>query len=91
MATGRVEVHIDGLGWVLGLQKEKLRNDDVGSVVVNWTVDADDALLEKAREDVVCSLPSRRVLYNHWDQAVAAQRRTPWLNPCPATCHKLRA
>lgn len=90
MATGRVEVHIDGLGWVLRLQKEKLCDDDMGSVVVDGTVDADYALLEKAREDVVSSLTSRRVLYYHWDQTVAARRcRRPPSRP--AGCDEVGA
>ena len=72
VATRRIEVHMDGLGWVLRLEKEKLSDDDMGGVVVDGTVDADYALLEKPREDVVRSLTSRRVLDHHWDQTIAA-------------------
>lgn len=71
-ATGGIEVHVDGFGRIFGFEEEELRNDDVGSVVGDGSVDADNALLQKAREDVVCPLTSGRVLYHHWDQTVGA-------------------
>jgi hypothetical protein len=45
-ATGGVEVHVDGLGGVLGLEEEELGHDDVRSIVRDGPVDADDAFLE---------------------------------------------
>lgn len=42
----------------------------MGGVIGNGSVDADDSLLEEAREDVVGSLSSRRVLDHHWYQTV---------------------
>lgn len=80
-ATGGVEVHVDGLGGVLGLEEEELGDDDVGGVVGDGPVDANDSLLEEAGEDVVGAFASRRVLYDHGDQAVPAH----WLTrprPC---------
>lgn len=56
---------MNGLRGVFGLQEEKLSDNDVGGVVVDRSVDADDSLLEKPREYVVRSLPSRRVLDHH--------------------------
>lgn len=79
MATGGVDVHVNGFGRVLGLEEEELGDDDVGGVVGDCAIDADDALLEEAGEDVVGSLASGGVLYNHRDQPVPASRRpSPW-------------
>lgn len=44
----------------------------MSGVVGDGSVDADDALLEKAREDVVGSFASGRVLNHHRDQAVGS-------------------
>ena len=71
-ATGGVEVHVDGLGRVFGFKEEELGDDDVGGVVGDGAVDADDAFLEEAGEDVVGSLSSGGVLDHHRDQAVVA-------------------
>lgn len=72
MASWGVEIHMDRLGRILGLEEEKLGDDDVGGVVVDRAVDADDTLLEQPREDVVSSLSSRRVLNHHRNQTVAS-------------------
>ena len=61
---------MDGFGGVLGLEEEELGHHHVGRVVGDGSVDAYDSLLEEAREYVVGSLSSRRVLYHHWYQAV---------------------
>lgn len=61
---------MDGLGGVLGLEEEELGHDNVGSVVGDGAVDADDPLLQQPREYVVGALPAGRVLYDHRDQAV---------------------
>lgn len=42
----------------------------MSSVVGDGSIDADNALLEEAREDVVSPLPSGRVLNHHWDETV---------------------
>lgn len=65
---------MDGLGGVLGLEEEELGHDDVRSIVGDGPVDADDSFLEEAGEDVVGALASRRVLYDHGNQAVPAHR-----------------
>ncbi|KAM2263783.1 hypothetical protein COP1_040014 [Malus domestica] len=72
--TVGIEVHVDGLGRVLGFQEEKLHDDDVGGVVVDGAVGTDDMLLEEAEEDVVRVFPSGGVLNDHRNQDVAAQR-----------------
>lgn len=64
-ATGGIEVHVDGFGGVLGLEEEELGDDDVGSVVGDGTVDANDSFFQEAREDVVGAFASGRVLYHH--------------------------
>jgi len=68
--TGGVDVHVDGFVWVFGFEEEELRHDDVRSVVGDGSIDADNALLEEAREDVVSPFSSGRVLNHHWDETV---------------------
>jgi len=65
---------VDGLGGVLGLEEEELGDDDVGGIVGDGPVDADDSFLEEAGEDVVGALASGRVLNDHGDEAVPAHR-----------------
>lgn len=43
-----VEVHVDRLGGVLRLEKEKLGYNNVSGVVGNGTVDANDSFFEKS-------------------------------------------
>jgi len=69
-----VDVEVDGLGGVLGLEEEQLGDDEGRRVVGDGAVDADDALLEQAREDVVGALPAGGVLDHHGHQAVLAAR-----------------
>lgn len=71
---------MDGLGGVLGLEKEELSDNDVGRVVIDGAIDADYALLEKPREYVVGSLPSRGVLYYHRNQSIPPPRTVTRLN-----------
>lgn len=77
MTTGGVDVHVDGLGRVLGLEEEELGDDDVGGVVGDGAVDADDALFQEAGKDVVSSLASGGVLDHHRYQPVPASQRPP--------------
>ena len=65
MATRGVKVHVDGFGGVFGFEKKELGDDDVGSVVVDGSVYADDPFLEETRKYVVSSLAAGRVLDNH--------------------------
>lgn len=46
-ATGRVEVHMNRLRGVLRLKEKKLSNDNMGSVIVNRSIDANDALFQQ--------------------------------------------
>lgn len=46
-ATGRIEVHVNRLGWILGLKEKKLSNDNMGSIIVNGSIDANDALFQQ--------------------------------------------
>lgn len=56
---------MDGLGRVFGFEEEQLSNNDVGSIVGDRAVDANDSLFKEAREDVVSPLSSGRVLDHH--------------------------
>lgn len=69
---------MDGLGRILGFEVEELGDNNVGSVVGDGAVDADDSLLEEAREDVVAPLSPGRVLYHNWDQTVRPRQPGPW-------------
>ncbi|WCJ40085.1 hypothetical protein M5689_021017 [Euphorbia peplus] len=60
------------LGRVFGLEEEKLSNNNMSSVVVNRTVDANNALFEKTGEDIIGSFATGRVLDNHGDETVSA-------------------
>lgn len=72
LATGGIDVHVDGFGGVLGLEEKELGHDDVGGIVVYGSVDANNPLLKQARENVVGPLPARRVLNHHGYHAVVA-------------------
>lgn len=72
--TGGVEVHVDGFRRILRLEEEELGNDDVGSVVRDRSIDANDSLLKQTRENVVGALPAGRVLNHHWNQTVKSKR-----------------
>lgn len=69
---------MNGLRGVLRLKEEKLSNNNMGSIIRDGAIDTDDSLLEEAREDVVGSLSSRRVLYHHRDQAVRPRGVCQW-------------
>lgn len=61
---------MNGFRWILGLEEEKLGDDDVGSVVGYRAIDANDPLLEQTREYIVGTLPPGRVLNHHRYKAV---------------------
>uniref|UniRef100_A0A7C8YVU2 Uncharacterized protein n=1 Tax=Opuntia streptacantha TaxID=393608 RepID=A0A7C8YVU2_OPUST len=67
-ATRGVDVHKYGFIGVFRFKEKELGNDDMGSIIGDGAIDADDALFEKAREDVVGSLPSGRLLNHHRNQ-----------------------
>lgn len=50
---------MNGFGRILRFEEEKLGDDDVGGVVGDGAIDANDALFQQPREDVVGALPSR--------------------------------
>lgn len=63
---------MDGLGGVLRFEEEKLSNDYGGGVIGDGAIDADDALFEETREDVVGALAAGGVLDDHGNEAVGA-------------------
>src|SRR2546428_776472 len=58
-AAGGVDVKLDVLVGILGLQEEHLGDDQVGDLVLDVGREEDDPLLEEAGEDVVRPLPAR--------------------------------
>jgi len=52
-ATGRIDVHADVLLGVIHLQKEQLRDDRVGHVIVDRRAEKDDPIFQQPRVDVV--------------------------------------
>lgn len=53
-STRRVDVQRDWLRRRVRFEEEKLRNDGRRECVVNFAIEADDALLEQLGEDVGC-------------------------------------
>lgn len=49
---------MDGFRRVFRLKEEQLCDDDVGRIIRDGTVDADNSLFQEAREDVVGSFSS---------------------------------
>jgi len=70
LAARAVDVERDLFLGVLRLQKEKLRDDEVRDLIVDWRADEDDALLEESRVDVEGALPPTGVLDHHRDEVV---------------------
>lgn len=70
--TRGIEVHVDRLGRVFRFKKQKLSNNDMRGVVRDGSIDANDAFLEKTREDIVGSFTSGRGFNDHWDQTVGS-------------------
>jgi len=46
--AGRIDVHLDVLVGVFGLEVQQLRDDEVGDVVVDRAADEDDALAQQS-------------------------------------------
>ena len=67
-SSRRVDVHVDGGRRILGLQEEELGRHQRGHVVVDLTVDADDALSQEAAEYVEGSLSAGAALDDDGDQ-----------------------
>jgi len=70
-AARRVDVEVDVLVRVLGLEEQHLRDDQVGGRVVDRPDDEDDAFLEQARVDVVRAFAASALLDHHRDEAQA--------------------
>ena len=64
-AAGRVDVEVDVLVRVLGLEEEQLGDDQVGDVVLDGVAQEDDALLEQPAVDVVGALAPAAALDDH--------------------------
>lgn len=72
---------MDRLGRVFGLEEEELSDDDMGRIVIDGAIDANDSFFEKPGEYIVGSLSSRGVLYDHRDQTVGATGGVGWVGP----------
>src|SRR5947207_1628510 len=64
----RVNVDIDVLLCVLHLQKEQLRDDQIGDVIVHWSSNENNAVLQEPRVNVVAALAPAGLLHNHRNQ-----------------------
>lgn len=65
--TGGVDVERDVFLWIFGSQKEELGDYKVRHMVINRAAEKHDALLEKARVDVIGALAHVRLLDDHRD------------------------
>ena len=63
-AAGRVDVEVDVVVRIVGLEEEQLRDDDVGHVVVDLTPQEDHAVAQQPRIDVEEALATL-VLLDH--------------------------
>ena len=70
VAARRVDVQVDVLVGVLGLEVQQLRHDQVADVVVDGRPQEHDAVLEQARVDVVPTLAAARLLDHGRNQVV---------------------
>ena len=69
-AAGGIDVEFDVLLFVLAFQEEKLGDDNVGDVVVDFRAEHDDAVLEEARVNVVSAFSLRGFLDHRRDEVV---------------------
>src|ERR1035441_28558 len=69
-AAGRIDVKMDVLLRVGHLQKQKLRDDDVGNVVIHRRAEKNDAVHEQARVNVPRPLAAARLLDHDWNQKI---------------------
>jgi hypothetical protein len=53
-SAGTIDVEIDVLRRIVGLEKEELSNDGGGGGLFDFAIEGDDAFLQQAREDVLC-------------------------------------
>src|SRR5213596_772427 len=63
-APRRVDVHVDVLLRILGLEEEELGDDQVGEVVADRGAQDHDPVAQQARVDVVGPLPAAGLLYH---------------------------
>src|SRR5437867_3341517 len=73
-APRRVDVQVDVLVGVLGLEEQHLRDHQVREVVLDERRQKDDPLPQQSREDVERALTARRLLHDHRNQC---QRASP--------------
>ena len=64
-AARRVDVQLDVLFRVLAGEKQELRNDEIGYIVVDWRTEEDDVVAEQTAVDVVGAFAPARLLEHH--------------------------
>ena len=69
-AAGGIDVHTDVFLSIFRLQEKQLRNDQITDVVINTASDKDDAILEKARKNIVGTFATAGLFDHHRDQRV---------------------
>src|SRR6185503_5415367 len=72
--AGRVDVELDVLVRIFALQKQELRDHDIGDIVVHLTAEEHDAILEQAAEDVPRALAAVGGFDDVWVNDVAPRR-----------------
>src|SRR4051794_33426028 len=74
-AARAVDIELDVLVGVLGLEEEHLGDRQVRYLIVNRRADEDDAVLEQARKDVVGALAPVGLLDHHRNQLILCIKR----------------
>jgi hypothetical protein len=71
-ATRGINVQLNVLFRILGLQKEHLSGSEVRDMVVDRSADKDDVFLQQARIDVVRTLAPAGLFHDHRNQSCRA-------------------
>ena len=63
--TGRIDVQVNVLVRILGLEEQQLGDHEIGHVILDRTDNEDDALLQQPRVDVVSAFAAGSLLDDH--------------------------
>ena len=67
-ATGRVDVHVDGLAGVLAFEKQQLRGDQRCHAIFDLPGDEDDAFTQQTAENIEAAFAAAGLLNDHRHQ-----------------------
>ncbi len=62
----RVDVDVDVFFRIFGFEKEKLRHDQVGNLIVDRGAEKNNIVFQESRVNIEGALTARRLLDDHW-------------------------